>query len=183
MRLRNSAQGYGAVAVLLHWLTAAFVVLAWLLGTFGDVLPRASRAAGLSVHIAAGLAIIAFVALRLGWRLVDPPPPIETTRFGTWLGIAARVTHFALYALLIATPALGIALQFARGNALPIFGLAEIASPWIRDRAFASSTKELHETSANLLMMVAALHTAAALAHHWLWRDRTLGRMLPWVSR
>jgi cytochrome b561 len=112
MRLRNSAQGYGAVAVLLHWLTAGFVVLAWLLGTF----------------IAAGLAIIGLVALRLGWRLVDPPPPLETTRFGTWLGIAARATHLAPYALLIATPVLGIVLQFGRGNALPIFGLAEIAS-------------------------------------------------------
>ena len=143
-KIRNSAQGYGAVAVLLHWLTAALVVLASLLGTLGEDLPRAMQAAALSIHIAAGLAIIGFVALRLGWRLIDTAPPLEATRFGTWLGIAARVTHIALYAFLIATPVVGVVLQFGRGDALPVFGLTEIASPWVRDRAFAHAVKEVH---------------------------------------
>jgi cytochrome b561 len=47
---------------------------------------------------------------------------------------------------------------------LPIFGIVDIASPWIKDRAFARSLKEAHETLANLLI-VASLHAAAALAH------------------
>jgi cytochrome b561 len=32
---------------------------------------------------------------------------------------------------------------------------------------------------ANALLAVAALHTIAALTHHWAFRDRTLTRMLP----
>ena len=43
---------------------------------------------------------------------------------------AARIAHYTLYALLVAVPVAGIVLQFARGDALPLFGLAEIASPW-----------------------------------------------------
>jgi cytochrome b561 len=32
-------------------------------------------------------------------------------------------------------------------------------------------------------MIVAAIHAAAALAHHWILRDRTLTRMSPFLSR
>jgi len=32
---------------------------------------------------------------------------------------------------------------------------------------------------AHLLIVLAVLHAAAALLHHWVWGDRTLIRMLP----
>jgi cytochrome b561 len=44
MRWRNSTEGYGAVPQMLHWITVAMVVVAWLLGQFDDVFPRARRA-------------------------------------------------------------------------------------------------------------------------------------------
>jgi Prokaryotic cytochrome b561 len=85
MQLRNSVRGYGAVSLSLHWLTAGFIVLAWLLGTFGDDLPRgAARSTGLFIHIWAGLAIIVLVALRIAWRLFDPPLP--PSRRGSAIG-------------------------------------------------------------------------------------------------
>lgn len=184
MQLRNSARGYGAVSLSLHWLTVGLVIPAWFLGTFGDELPRgAARSAGLLVHMWAGLAILALVALRIAWRLFDPPPPFEPSRFGQWLHVAARLTHLALYGLLIAVPVMGVLLQFARGDPLPLFGIVDIASPWVRDRTFARSLKEVHEALANLLLIAAGLHAAAALAHHWLLGDRTLARMLPGRTR
>jgi cytochrome b561 len=92
---------------------------------------------------------------------------------------AARIAHYSLYALLVAVPVAGIVLQFARGDALPLFGIAEISSPWLKDRAFAHSVKEVHEVLAHALVILAAIHAAAALIHHWIFRDRTLVRMLP----
>ena len=184
MRFRNSPDGYGAIPQTLHWLTVGLVVLAWMLGTFDDALPKgAARAAGLFVHISAGVAILAVLAVRLLWRLADPPPPAEATVLGVWLDRAGQLAHYALYALLIAAPIAGIVLQFARGDALPLFGLSEIPSPWIADRAFARSVKEVHEVLANALAIVACLHAAAALVHHWVFRDRTLVRMLPGSNR
>lgn len=184
MQLFNSTRDYGAIAQAIHWLTVIMVVIAWCLGTFDDALPRgAPRAAGLLVHISAGLAIIALLLARTTWRLVDPPPPPEPTQFGAWIGVwadpAARIAHYTLYALLLAVPITGIVLQFARGDGVPLFGLAEIPSPWIKDRAFARNVKGVHEILSHALVILATFHAAAALIHHWIFRDRTLVRMLP----
>lgn len=180
MQIFNTPQRYGAVAQCLHWSTAVFVVFAWVLGQTVDDLPKAF---GLFSHISAGLAALAIVVARLMWRLVDAPPKAEVTPFGIWLDRAGRAAHVLLYALLIAVPIVGIVTQFGRGNALPLFGLGEVASPWPADRAFARSVKGLHETLANALLIIAGLHAAAALGHHWLLRDRTLVRMLPGSAR
>ncbi len=184
MQFRNSPSRYGIVAVALHWLTVTAVLAAWLLGTFHDALPRGTvRSTGLFIHTSAGLAVIALLVLRIPWRWFDRPPPRQTTPLGAWIGRAATLTHLALYALLIATPVVGIVLQFALGRALPIFGIAEIASPWVRDRAFAIAVKDIHETLANVLLAAAVIHAAAALGHHWILRDRTLSRMSPFFGR
>jgi len=184
MQLRNTNQNYGLIAKSLHWLTVALVVVAWGLGTFGDDLPRgAGRSAGLFIHISAGLAILIVLAIRLICRLTDRLPPPEPTPFGTGLELIGNLTHYALYFLLAGVPVLGILVQFARGDALPIFGITEVASPWLRDRAFEHSLKEVHEILANTLVILACVHALAAMVHHWVWHDRTLARMLPRIAR
>lgn len=184
MQIFNSPQRYGAVVQFLHWATALLVVIAWLLGTFGDDLPRgAARNTGLFIHISAGLAVLMMVIVRMLWRLADTVPPPEVTPLGAWLDRAGRLAHLVLYALLVAVPVVGIVSQFARGQPLPLFGLGQIASPWAADRAYAHSVTEVHELLANVLLAIAAVHAAAALAHHWLLRDRTLKRMLPGAIR
>jgi cytochrome b561 len=180
MRWRNSTEGYGAISQAMHWITVALVILAWVLGQFDDIFPKGPlRAGSLFVHISAGLAVVGVLVLRLIWRVADPPPPIEHRSLGAWLDRAGKLSHNVLYALLLAVPVSGIVLQFARGDALPLFGWDSIASPWIADRAFARTAKEVHELAANALIILAAFHAAAALGHHWVLRDRALARMLP----
>jgi cytochrome b561 len=96
---------------------------------------------------------------------------------------SCRSDRYSLYVLLVAVPVVGVVLQFARGDALPLFGLAEIPSPWFKDRAFAHNVNEVHEILAHALVALAAFHAAAALIHHWVFRDRTLVRMLPHSNR
>jgi cytochrome b561 len=184
MKWRNSTEGYGAVPQTMHWITVVLVIVAWFLGQFDDIFPKGeARAASLYVHNSAGLAVICILVVRLIWRVADPPPSAERTILGAWLDHAGRLAHYALYALLLAAPISGIVLQFARGDALPLFGLTEIASPWAANRAYARSVKEIHEMMANALVILAAFHAVAALVHHWVLRDRTLARMLPQAWR
>jgi cytochrome b561 len=179
MQLRNSSERYGLISQAFHWLTAILIALAWLFGQGGDLLPKGPpRDAGLFVHMSAGLAVIALTAARMLWRVADPSPPLDPTPFGRLGEFAARAGHVALFALLVLVPLSGIAVQFARGNALPVFGLMEIASPWAADRTFARSVKGVHELLSNAMVLLALVHAVAALAHHWLLRDRTLLRMI-----
>ena len=75
MQLANSKTRYGAIPQLLHWLTAVAVICGFLLGQFGDDLPKgAARSAGLFVHMTLGECVIAFLIARLMWRIANPPP-------------------------------------------------------------------------------------------------------------
>jgi cytochrome b561 len=183
MQLRNSTSRYGAIPQAVHWLTALFVVLGWLLGQFGDDLPKGSvRDIGFLMHMTLGQCVLFLLVVRLIWRFVDPPPPLEATPLGRLLAIAAKLSHFALYALLVTVPFLGIIVQLKRGHALPIFGIWDFVSPWPADRAIARTMLGLHAYLADTLLILAGIHAAAAIAHHHIWRDRTLTRMLPGVS-
>jgi len=154
MQLFNSPMRYGLIAQCLHWAAVALLVLAWTLGVLGDEFPEgASRALALYVVIA--------------------------LLFADWIGLGAKLAHFALYVLLVTVPVVGIILQFARGDSLSILGFVDVASPWVRDKAFAEGVKEVHEVLAHCLLAMAGLHAIAALIHHWVFGDRTLVRMLP----
>jgi cytochrome b561 len=148
----------------------------------GDGVFGASEATALAVHMWLGLAVLVTLVLRLASRFAGHPS-FEATRFSPWSNYLADIGHWALYILMAAVPVVGIMLQFARGKALSVFGVLHIASPWAADRAFAHSLKEVHEVLANALMIVAAIHIAAALFHHLILKDRTLLRMLPNVDR
>ena len=76
-------------------------------------------------------------------------------------------------------PLLGLTVQLKRGNELPIFAVWHVESPWPVDRSLARSILSLHGTLADALLILAGIHACAALVHHWIWRDRTLSRMLP----
>jgi len=185
MQILNSPTRYGAIAQSFHWFAVALVILAWVLGVSDDLLPRGSaRATGLYIHITAGLLVIVLTVMRLLYRTADSSPSAANTEFGNgslagWMGLGAKLAHLGLYLLLVAVPLVGIAVQFARGNPLPVFGLFDIASPWSADRAFARNLKGIHELLAHGLLALAALHAAAALVHHWVFNDRALTRMLP----
>lgn len=176
MRVRNSSRDYGAIAMALHWVVVVLVLTAWVTGQFGDELPRDT---GLFVHMSVGLAVVAFVIARLFWRLSDPPPAPEGSPLGACGEWAGKAVHYLIYMALIAVPIAGIVAQFARGHALPVFGLFELASPWPANRTFANNAKDVHELLANSMMVLIGLHAGAALAHHYIFRDRTLLRMLP----
>jgi cytochrome b561 len=183
MQLRNSTSRYGAIPQAVHWLTALFVIAGFLLGQFGDDLPKGPvRDFGFFMHMTLGQCVLALLVVRLAWRAVDPPPPAQATPFGKLVEIAAKLSHFALYALLVVVPCLGIIVQLKRGHDLPILGIWDFASPWPADRAIARTTLGLHAYLADALLILAGVHACAAIIHHYIWRDRTLTRMLPGAS-
>lgn len=173
---------YCPAAQFFHWASVLFVAAAWLSGLLGDELPKGSiRHMGEFAHVMLGEAVVLLLVLRLVWRVVDPAPPAEATGLGPLMDLAARLAHFALYALLLAVPVVGLVTLFQGGEALSLFGLYDIPSPWPKNRELKHYAKELHEFLAHGLIALASLHAAAALFHHYVLGDRTLKRMLPGV--
>lgn len=180
MQWVNTERRYGAFAQTLHWATVVCVVAGWLLGQFIDDFPKGVvRQSAFATHVALGEFVLVLLAARLLLRFANRPPALLPTRLGRAGEIAATLAHYVLYALLLAIPIVGIVAQFERGNALPIFGVWQVASPWPADRAAAHSVTEVHELLANALLIIAGIHAAAALIHHYVFGDRTLVRMLP----
>lgn len=164
----------------IHWTVFLSVLGLYGLTYVEDLFPRGDPNRDLVwwFHISFGLMLFALVVLRIGLRLLYGAPelPSEMTPLERWL---AKVAHLLLYALLVAIPVLGIFLTWFRGDALSFFGLFTIPAPFSPDRATAGFTKELHGLCANLILILAGLHAAAALWHHFIRKVDVLKRMLP----
>jgi cytochrome b561 len=166
--------------ITLHWVTAVLVVLLWVIGQTIDFAPNgALRVDYRSIHISLGLLLALVVLARLAWRLTrrDSLPPVD---HGLLL-IISRVTHWLLYALLVVTVGVGIANLWVRGD--EIFNLFRVPAYDPGNRALMHQVGGWHATAANATLIVAGVHAAAALFHHYILRDAALRRMLPWRVR
>jgi cytochrome b561 len=171
---------YDPTTIALHWTAAVLVVILWTIGQTIDFPPTAAlRNDYRSVHIVLGVTLGAVLLVRLVWRLTRyrTLPPTDQ---GVLL-LLARFTHFALYVLLFLTVALGIGTAWTQGDAL--FNLVAIPAYDPGNRALMRLVHGWHALAANTVLIVAGVHAAAALFHHFIMRDVTLRRMLPWELR
>jgi cytochrome b561 len=167
---------YDGVSILLHWVTAALVVILWTLGQTIDFFPKgAPKIDARSTHFVLGATLGIVLLIRVAWRAsAGRSLPLA---YRGWVGIAARVVHYGLYALLAATVILGVFNAWQRGDVF--FNVFTIPKLVPGDLALKRTLEELHGDCADLVLIVAGLHALAALAHHYLLRDPVLRRMLP----
>jgi cytochrome b561 len=177
----NSArtEGYTRTAKALHWLIVALLIaqftVAWTMPHIGrDTRPDTL----INLHFSIGVLILAFVVIRIGWRLTHPEPP-PPAGMPPWQTTFARIVHWLLYLLLFVVPVLGWLNASWRGFPVIMFGvelpklIATRAPDW-------RWTGDVHGLLANYAMLaLVALHVAAALYHWLVRRDRVLQRMLP----
>lgn len=181
--LRNSTEAYGIIAQAFHWLIAVLVLAQLGIGVYAANLPVGlARLQWLSRHKSLGLAILALVLLRLGWRALNPPPALPGS-MPQWERRAALATHRLIYLLLILAPLAGWLYASAAGLSVNWFGLFQVPDLVSKDREFAELFKALHLGLVALLVTFVALHVGAALRHGLLLRDGVMHRMLPWKPR
>lgn len=165
---------------LLHWLMALLVLLAYVLITNRGHFERGSleRQWVTLSHFWVGLLVLVLVLPRLWIRRRHPVPPI-TPPLAKSLELVGRLTHYALYAFLLAQPLLGLfTVWLTIGEVkIPSSDLA-LPSPFAVNREVALSLKGLHVWLGNAFYWVIGLHVLAALWHHLIRRDDTLRRML-----
>lgn len=174
--MEEPAPRYDGVSILLHWLTAVLVIILWTLGQTIDFFPKGvPRIDARSVHIVLGATLGVVLLVRVLWRVTAGRRLPRANTGG--LGVVAKLAHYGLYLLVAATVALGVLNAWQRGDVL--FNVYAIPRLVPGDLALRRILEELHGDFADALVIVAGLHAAAALAHHYLLRDPVLRRMLP----
>lgn len=173
MRARSSPARYGAVAISIHWITAAMIVLLFATGlTAAGQADAAAKLALLRVHIPLGIGVLLLTLLRLAWWAVaDRERPASPADQPAWQKAAARTVHVLLYAVVLATAASGIATVALSGALPAIFGSAALPDfTTVLPRA-------AHGVLPRVLLALLVLHTGAALYHQFIRRDHIMARM------
>jgi cytochrome b561 len=174
---RNTRTGWGLVSITLHWLSALTIVglfvLGWWMTGLGYFDPWYNRAPWW--HRSIGMLLLFATLLRILWRLFQPTPQAQGSRFER---IAAHLGHISLYVLMLTVLISGYLISTARGRGISVFDWFEVPALISRLPNQASIAGEIHWYSALALMLLAAGHTMAALKHHFIDRHDTVLRML-----
>jgi len=181
--LRNDADSWGALAKLFHWVMAALILAQIALG----VMAASWRVSPTKIelffwHKSTGMLILALVALRLLWRLANPPPELPSG-IAAWERAAARLSHLLLYVLMIALPVTGWIVNSASNVPFRIFWLIPLPAIVAPDKSTADLFERVHGGLFTLLALVLVAHIGAALRHHFVKRNTVLIRMLPGTRR
>ncbi len=170
---------YSLPAMLLHWLMAAMILTALPLGLYMHNLPLSTRKLQLiSYHKWLGITVLLLWGLRVLWRLWQQPPALPVL-MPHWQRRLAHWVHGLLYVLMFAIPLSGWLMSSAKGFPVVYFGVLPLPDLIGKDKELAEVLKEVHEMLNAGLITLVGLHILAALEHHFIQRDSTLRRMLP----
>jgi len=139
------------------------------------------KLAMLARHKSVGITILGLAVIRLAWRWSNPTPPFPDT-LKPYERVLGHFTHAALYALLFALPLSGWLMSSARGFPVSWFGFVQLPDLVPKDTGLYEALLQTHHVLAIALGVIALLHVAAAVKHHYILRDDVLRRMLPFTK-
>jgi cytochrome b561 len=175
----SSLATYDPVQRALHWivgllfLTAIAVVLL-------DGLPsdRDVRMQIVNFHKSLGLTVLVLGVVRLAYRFVKAPPDYPPS-YDRRARIAASISHWLLYGLIIVMPLTGYLASALLGRPLPWFGLFSFPNPFEANEALGKLIGKSHKLLAYLVYASVAAHIGSTLWHEFVKKDGSLARMLP----
>lgn len=160
----------------LHWLVAAMVFVALLVG--GPGLAEMAnddpeKMFGLTGHMIWGLAIGAFMIVRLATRFFSESPP-QADAGKPMLNLGARIAHFGLYILVFAMVGSGLGIAISADLFTIVFSGS--GAPLPADFGIFSA-RVAHGIIATLLLILIGLHVVGWAYHQFFLRDGLIRRM------
>ncbi|WP_122664374.1 cytochrome b [Pseudomonas viridiflava] len=168
---------FSLLARLLHWSMALMIIAMLFIGAGMVASVSARHEWLLDLHKPLGIAILVLVILRIIVRLSSHTPALPAD-LPTWQVLAAKLSHYVLYALMLAMPLIGWAMISAAGDPVMLSSSLRLPSIVAADAGTFAFLRQTHTWLAYLLFMTVLMHIAAALFHAWVRRDEVLGSML-----
>ena len=175
--MQKRASTYDKVTVLLHWTIGIGILAIGIIEIMRHEFPKGTliREGLKPLHQPAGTVLFALIMVRIMWRATFGTTIATEKR--NFSGYAAKLTHLALYAMMVGLPLLGMLSVFARGKPID-FGVFQLVMP-LGDLIgpYAGLMKSAHEALGYGILLLAFVHAAAALGHHYVLKDDVLLRM------
>jgi len=166
---------YSKRMVIIHWLTLALLIAAWLLGENLAEATDDNKAtlAGYIVHLLAGGAILLLTVTRLISRSKDGTPPAMGQ---TLMDKVAKGIHHALYTVLFVLPISGVltVITSDAGKALLAGDVNLLPKKDGYEHVFAH---EVHEVLVTVLIALVVVHLLGAIKHQFIMKDGLMKRM------
>ncbi len=153
---------YAKGNIIFHWASAAAILLLWPIGKIMAQSDGEPSATLYAVHVVLGLVIAIVTVVRVVWVLRRERP--EQLEMSTWERVLYVGNHYALYILLLALSASGIAMLLAAGS-FDAVALAKNDGP-----------RDQHEAASTLFLLMFVMHVAGAVSYQ-VRNGKTLRRM------
>jgi len=182
---QKATNHYDALSLAFHWVTAIVVTIAFVLGPegFGRLMRSGIDPATQSDivwHETLGIVVFGLTVLRLLWVVFRPAAP--QIAMAGWMHLASKLTHLALFALMLALPASAMLTLGSEGYPLTLLGGLRIDQlPMIANSALAplADWGDVHGMLGEAIMWLAGVHAAAAIFHHLILKDGVFKTMMP----
>lgn len=168
--MSSELQRFNALQRLLHWVMAICILAMFFIGVgmVSTVSPKFVLL--METHKSLGVVILALVLIRLAVRLRYGVPELPND-LPVPMKLAAVLSHYALYALMIVMPLLGLALLFTADYPVVIFGDIRIPRLLPQSDSLHTLFWNAHYYLAFCFFALVLLHIAAALFHALIRRD------------
>ncbi len=161
---------YPKPIIIIHWLTLLLVVIAYL--SSGN--PTNTGLLG-QVHVTCGLSILILFFIRLSLIVIYQKNIPQNEIINHYQNRLFKIVRLMLYLSLCIVP---IAGWLALSSLTDHFKIGSVNLPLLSSVRGVNSIGELHQFLGNAFIALVGLHGAAALIHHFIFKDHVLKSML-----
>jgi cytochrome b561 len=174
-------QRFAPLQRLLHWLMAICILAMLFIGVGMESTVMPKYVPLLLIHKSLGIAILVLALIRLAVRQRDGAPPLPAD-LPEPMKLAARLSQYALYALMIGMPLLGWAMLSAAAYPVVLVGGVRLPAILPQSDSLHTLLWDAHFYLAFVFFALILMHLAAGLFHALVRRDGVFESMAPELS-
>jgi cytochrome b561 len=167
---------------LLHWVMAVCILAMLFIGVGMVSTVKPKYLTLVSIHKPLGITILVLALVRLAVRLRYGAPPLPAD-LPAPMKLAAKLSHYALYVLMIGMPLLGWGMLSAASYPVVLFGGVHLPAMLAQSDSLHTLLWNSHLYLAFAFFALILLHVSAALFHWLVRRDGVFEAMAPVSSR
>jgi cytochrome b561 len=167
---------------VLHWLMAACILAMFFIGVgmVSSIAPKYLPLIAIHKSLGTIILLLALIRLAVRWRYGAPPLPASLP---VPMKLAAELSHYVLYTLMIVMPLLGWAMLSAADYPVVLFGGLHLPMILPQSDSVHTALWNAHFYLAFVFFAIVLLHLAAALFHGLVRRDGVFEAMAPLPRR